>query len=138
MFTTANRIVALSAGIGLLALGVLGALWVASENTSLVTTEGSFLFGLVEVNGLQNIVHLASGCVLLASGIAGLSAARIANVAVGILFLALGLIALFTIGSAANLLAVNGWGNVIHFACAATLLGAGLGGDRVPIPESLS
>lgn len=130
MLSSANRVIATIVGVGFLALGVLGAIWVAGDETQLVTTEGSLLFGLVEVNGLQNIVHLVCGLALLASGIHGLGAARGVNLTVGILFLVLGLVALFTIDSPANLLAVNGWGNVIHFAASALLLGASLGADR--------
>jgi hypothetical protein len=130
VFSAANRTVAVIVGVGFLTLGVLGAVWVTSDETSIVTTEGSRLFGLIEVNGLQNIVHLVTGLSLLASGISGLTAARIANLIAGSALLALGLFALFTIGSGANLLALNGWGNAVHLGASALLLGASLGADR--------
>jgi hypothetical protein len=133
----ANRTVAVIVGAGFLALGVLGAVWVAADETSIVTTEGSMLFGLVEVNGLQNILHLVLGLSLVSAGIIGLTAARIANLIAGTLLLVLGLVALFTIGSDANLFAINGWGNVVHLGASALLLGASLGADRAnPQPAS--
>jgi uncharacterized low-complexity protein len=97
-------VIAVIVGGGFLALGVLGTLWISRGDTPLGPAEGSLMWGVVEVSGLQNIVHLVAGLALLVSGFVGLSAARLANLLVGTLLLALGLVALFTIGSSANLL----------------------------------
>jgi hypothetical protein len=57
-------------------------------------------------------------------------AARTTNTIVGAAYLLLGLVGLFILESAANILALNGADNVLHFASAAVLLAVGLGADK--------
>jgi hypothetical protein len=52
------------------------------------------------------------------------------NVGVGTVLLLLGLFGLFVVGTPANLPALNGAGNVLHFAASSALLATGLGAAR--------
>jgi hypothetical protein len=52
------------------------------------------------------------------------------NTLVGGVYLVVGLLGLFLVGSGANILALNGADNVLHFASAALLLAVGLSQDK--------
>jgi hypothetical protein len=82
-----------------------------------------------DVNPLHNIVHLAIGALLLFSA-KNVAAAKGSNTAVGAVYLLVGILGLFLIGSDANILALNGADNVLHFASAVVLLGVGLSQDK--------
>ena len=60
------------------------------------------------------------------------ASARAANTAIGATYLLLGIIGLFIADAqnALNILAFNGWDNVLHFATALVLLGVALGTDK--------
>jgi hypothetical protein len=96
----------------------------------MASSTGGFLFGVFGVNVLQNVVHVVIGVALLAAGLSGVRLARRANSVVGALFLALGLTGLFIVGTDANLLALNGADNVLHFGSSIVLLAVGLGADK--------
>jgi hypothetical protein len=49
---------------------------------------------------------------------------------VGAVYLAVGAAGLFLVGTEANIIALNGADNVLHFASALLLLGVGLGADK--------
>jgi hypothetical protein len=105
---------------------------VASWGSDFFAPHGGLLLG-VQVNGFHNLVHLAVGAALVACGLATAGAARSGNAVVGTVVLLLTLVGLFLVGSPANLLALNGAGNVLHSGTAVVLLAVGLGADK---PES--
>ena len=47
-----------------------------------------------------------------------------------VVYLLVGILGLFLLGSELNIIALNGADNVLHFASALVLLGAGLGADK--------
>jgi len=130
-----NRLVAVIVGGLYVALGLVA--FTATAGVGIVSTTGGFLFGVLEVNVVQNVVHVVIGAALLAAGFSGVRFARGANSAVGTLFLAFGLAGLFMVGTDSNLLALNGADNVLHFGSSVVLLAVGLGADKpaaVPAP----
>ena len=52
------------------------------------------------------------------------------NVGAGTVLLLLGLFGLFAVGTPANLLALNGATNLLHFAASSALLATGLGAAK--------
>jgi hypothetical protein len=121
-----NQLVAMVFGVVYVVVGLLG--FVVTSGVGFVATEGKNLI-LFEVNPLHNVVHLLIGAALLV-GSRSLATARAVNVGVGGAYLLVGLLGLFLVGSSANILALNGPDNVLHFASAALLLGVGLSQDR--------
>ena len=127
---TPNRI---AAAVAAAVFGVAG-IWgvIASVATGLLLLPGVLLAGLLSTDLLLGILHVAIA-VALASGCArGDRAARTANVTVGVLLLVIGLFGLFAVGTPANVLALNGITNVLHFAGASALLATGLGAPPAP------
>jgi hypothetical protein len=122
-----NRVVAGLFGIVYLLVGAAG--FVVTTGVDLAATSGATLV-FFEVNPLHNVVHLAIGAALLGSALRSAWAATVANTVVGGVYLVVGLVGLFLIGSGANILALNGADNVLHMASALLLLGVGLAGDR--------
>ena len=82
------------------------------------------------MNPLHNVIHLASGAALLAAGLKSVPAARSVNTTVGAVYLLVGIVGLFLVDSAANIIALNGADNVLHLASAVLLLGVGLSQDK--------
>lgn len=109
-------------------VGILG-FFVKSHGFA--ATSGGKLLGLFEVNPLHNIAHLLIGAALIRAARAGLQAAKSVNTAVGAVYLLLGVVGLFILSSSANILALNGADNGLHFASAVLLLAVGVAGDRV-------
>lgn len=122
-----NRLVAGVFGAVYLLVGAAG--FVVTTGVDLAATDGATLV-FFEVNPLHNVVHLAIGAALLASALRSAWAATVVNTVVGAVYLVVGLVGLFLIGSGANILALNGADNVLHMASALLLLGVGLAGDR--------
>jgi hypothetical protein len=127
MSQSANRLVGGVFGAVYLLVGIAG--FFVSSGADFAGTEGGTLI-VFEVNPLHNIVHLAIGAVLLGAASSSVRAARGANTAVGAVYLLVGLLGLFLVGSPANILALNGADNVLHFGSAVLLLGVGLSADR--------
>ena len=127
---SANRVTALVIGGCYLAIGALG--FIVTSSVPFTDPIGSLLVGVVALNSLQNIVHLALGAALLVAALAGRTAARIATRVVGTMLLLLGIAGLFLASRDYNVFAVNAAANLLHFASAATLLAVGLGTDRAP------
>jgi len=123
-----NRILAVVFGVVYLLVGILG--FFVTAGVGFFDTEGGLLLGIFEVNIAHNIVHLLIGAVLLIAGLRTVSAAKAANTTVGAVYLLVGIIGLFLVDSAANILALNAADNVLHFATAIILLGVGLGLER--------
>lgn len=128
MTNSPNRLLAVIFGAVYLLIGILG--FTVTATVGFVETDGALLLGIFEVNPLHNIVHLLIGAALLIAGLANVRAAKAANVTVGAVYLLVGLVGLFIIGSPANILALNAADNVLHFASAAVLLAVGLGAER--------
>jgi hypothetical protein len=129
--TSPNRLVALVVGAVYALLGLLG--FAASWGADFFAPHGGLLLG-VQVNGFQNLVHLAVGVALVACGLQSVGVARSGNAVIGTLVLLLALSGFFLVGSPVNLLSLNGAGNVVHSATAVVLLAVGLGADR-PDPQ---
>ncbi|MBI5162126.1 MAG: DUF4383 domain-containing protein [Micrococcales bacterium] len=128
-----NRLAALIAGAAFLAIGALG--FAASGGSGFVSTTGGLLFGVLPVNGLQNLVHLLLGGALVTAALVFRASARTTNQVIGTLFLALGIAGLFLAGTPANVLAVGAVGNLLHFSAAVVLLAVGLGVEGRPSDE---
>lgn len=128
MTKSPNRLLALVFGAVYLLIGILG--FTITTGTDFAATDGPLLLGIFEVNPLHNVVHLAIGAGLLIAGLASVRAAKAANTTVGAVYLLVGVLGLFIIGSPLNILALNSADNVLHFASAAVLLAVGLGAER--------
>ena len=125
-----NSPVAFAFGAVFVILGVTG-FFVAGSHP-MVGPDGGQLLGVLQVNMLHNAVHLSAGAVLVAAGILGTRQARIANTAVGLGFLALFVVGVAVVDTAADVLALNSADNALHLALGAALTAVGLGADRVP------
>lgn len=128
MSKSPNRLLATVFGAVYLLVGLLG--FTATSGVGFVDTKGGLLLGLFEVNILHNVAHLIIGAALLIAGLSSVRAAKATNTTIGAVYLLLGIVGLFLVGSSANILAINGADNVLHFASAVILLGVGLGADK--------
>jgi hypothetical protein len=121
-----NRLLATVFGAVYLLVGLLG--FAITGFSGFAETEGETLI-VFDVNPLHNIVHLAIGGLLLAAS-RTVTSAKAANTSVGAVYLLVGILGLFLLGSDLNIIALNGADNVLHFASAIVLLGVGLGADK--------
>ena len=118
MRNSPSRIVALVLGGAYLVIGALG----------FTANPTDWLFGILSVNVAANVLHLGVGVLLIA--VAFSPRAPLLDAIAGTLLLALGIAGLFIITTPANVIAVNGAANLLHFASAAVLLAVGLGARR--------
>jgi hypothetical protein len=126
----------LLAGLSLLLAGILGFLADASFNTG-STIDGDRLLSIFEVNGIHNLVHLASGILLLAASPKRASAKTIA-IAFGLVYGLVTIIGLIDGQTVLGLIPVNPADNILHIALSALGLIAGFmsrGSDGVPRDE---
>jgi uncharacterized protein DUF4383 len=123
-----NGLVALAFGAVFVVVGLAG--FLVSGGHPAVGTTGGALLGLFQVNVLHNIVHLAIGVALIVAGLRSDAAARRANQVIGVLYLVLFVLGLFLVGSALNLVALNGQDNILHLVLGVALAGVGFGADR--------
>lgn len=118
-------------GFALLVLGILG--FLTSGNFATGEVERNYLFGLFAVNGWHNLVHVASGLLLLASVSRGVSAKLVATFLAAVY----GLVALFgLLGSSQvlGLVPLNTADNVLHVVLSAlALITAFLPGVQPPV-----
>lgn len=128
MNKSANRLVGVVFGAVYLLVGLLG--FTVTANVGFFATEGGLLLGIFEVNMFHNVAHLLIGAALLIAGLSSVTAAKATNTTVGAAYLLLGVVGLFIVGSALNILALNAADHVLHFASAAVLLGVGLAADK--------
>ena len=128
MTKSPNRLLGVVFGAVYILVGILG--FTVTSGVGFFATQGGLLLGIFEVNILHNIAHLLIGAALLIAGLSSVKAARTVNSVVGAAYLVLGLVGLFLVGTAVNILALNVADNVLHFASAAVLLAAGLGADK--------
>ncbi|WP_199422668.1 DUF4383 domain-containing protein [Actinotalea solisilvae] len=127
MNSSPNRLLGTVFGVVYLLVGAAG--FAVTGGVGFAATEGNPLV-VFDVNPLHNIVHLGIGAALLVAARTSVRAARGVNATVGAVYLLVGVVGLFLVGSAANILALNGADNVLHLASALLLLGVGLAADR--------
>lgn len=127
MRTSPNRLLATVFGAVYLLVGILG--FFVTGGVGFFATEGANLV-IFEVNPLHNIIHLAIGAALLIAGRTSVTAAKGVNTTVGAVYLLVGILGLFLVNSALNIIALNGADNVLHLASAVLLLGVGLSQDK--------
>jgi hypothetical protein len=128
MRTSPNRLVATIFGAVYLLVGLLG--FAVTGGVGFISTDGGLLLGIFEVNPLHNIAHLLIGAALLFAGLANVRAAKATNTVVGAVYLLLGIVGFFLVGTAANILALNTFDHFLHLASALVLLGVGVGAER--------
>lgn len=128
MSSSPNRIVATVFGAVYLLVGLLG--FAVTGGVGFIATEGNLLLGVFAVNPLHNVAHLLIGAALLIAGLANVRAAKGVNITVGAVYLLLGIVGFFLVGTAANILALNTPDHFLHLASAVVLLGVGLGTER--------
>jgi len=128
MSSSPNRLLGVVFGAVYVLVGLLG--FTVTAGVGFIDTSGGLLLGLFEVNILHNVAHLLIGAALLIAGLSSVPAARSLNTTVGAVYLVLGIVGLFLVGSTFNILAINAADNVLHFASAAVLLAVGLGADK--------
>jgi hypothetical protein len=128
MRTSPNRLVAVIFGAVYLLVGLLG--FAVTGGVGFIATDGGLLLGIFEVNPLHNIAHLLIGAALLIAGLSSVRAAKGVNTTIGAVYLLLGIVGFFLVGTAANILALNTADHFLHLASAIVLLGVGLAADR--------
>jgi hypothetical protein len=128
MSASPNRLTAIVVGAAYLLLGAGG--FAVTSGIGFFAVPGGLLLGILEVNGLHNVVHIVLGAALLLAGVAGAPAAKTVNGVAGAACLVLGLVGLFIVGTPYNLPAINGVGNVLHFGSSVVLLAVSLGAER--------
>jgi hypothetical protein len=116
----------LLAGAALLLAGLFGFIADGSFGTNAPdgTVQGGSFLGF-EVNGWHNLVHLASGLVLLAAANAA-PAARLTAITFGVVYGIVALIGLIDGSDVLGIIPVNGADNLLHIALAALGVVAGL------------
>ncbi|MCY0904650.1 DUF4383 domain-containing protein [Arthrobacter sp. H14-L1] len=127
MRTSPNRLIATIFGAVYLLVGILG--FFVTSGVGFFATEGQNLI-IFAVNPLHNIIHLAIGAALLIAGLTSIPSAKGVNTTVGAVYLLVGIVGLFLLGSSLNIIALNGADNVLHLASAVLLLGVGLSQDK--------
>lgn len=126
MTSSPNRLVAGVFGAVYLLVGLAG--FLVTGGLPFAGQEGNALV-VFDVNPLHNVVHLGIGAALLLAS-RSVAGARATNTTIGAVYLLVGVLGLFIIGSGANILALNSADNVLHLASAVLLLATGLGADR--------
>ncbi|UVJ40866.1 DUF4383 domain-containing protein [Arthrobacter sp. CJ23] len=130
MRTSPNRLIATVFGAVYLLVGVLG--FFVTAGIGFFATEGANLI-IFAVNPLHNVIHLLIGAALLYAGMNSTTLSKTINSTVGGVYLLVGILGLFLVGSPLNIIALNGADNVLHLASAVVLLGVGLSQDKVPV-----
>lgn len=128
MRTSPNRLLGTIFGAVYILVGLIG--FAVTGGVGFVATEGGLLLGIFELNPLHNVAHLLIGAALLIGGLTSAVAAKAANTTVGAVYLLLGIIGFFIVGSALNILALNTADHFLHLASAIVLLGVGLTADK--------
>ena len=136
MRTSPNRLVATIFGAVYLLVGLLG--FAVTGGVGFVATKGGLLLGIFEVNPLHNIAHLLIGAALLIAGLTRVAAAKAVNITIGAVYLLLGIVGFFLVGTGANILALNTPDHFLHLVSAIVLLGVGLGAERTVRSSSVA
>ena len=122
---TVNQTVALVFGAVYTLVGILGFF----VSNTFAETDDSKLLGIFEVNNLHNIVHLLIGVALIAASRRH-DSARGANLAIGVTYLALGVLGPLIAGTDVNIVALNGADHVLHLLSGALLTATALLADK--------
>ncbi|HWG93847.1 MAG TPA: DUF4383 domain-containing protein [Mycobacteriales bacterium] len=122
---TVNQTVALAFGAIYTLVGIAG--FFVSETFADRTDND--LLGIFQVNHLHNIVHLLIGVALIAASKRH-DTSRGANLAIGVTYLALGVLGPPITGTALNVVALNGADHVLHLASGAVLTAVALLADK--------
>ncbi|MFJ4263092.1 DUF4383 domain-containing protein [Paenarthrobacter nicotinovorans] len=133
MRTSPNRLIATIFGAVYLLVGLLG--FFVTSGIGFTATEGANLI-IFAVNPLHNIIHLAIGAALLYAGLNSVTLSKSINTAVGGVYLLVGILGLFLVGSSLNIIALNGADNVLHLASAVVLLGVALSQDKAAVASA--
>ena len=128
MRTSPNRLLGTIFGAVYLLVGLLG--FAVNGGIGFLATKGGLLLGVFEVNPLHNIAHLLIGAALLIAGLFSVAAAKGVNTTVGAVYLLLGIVGFFLVGTNLNILALNTADHFLHLASAMVLLGVGLAADK--------
>jgi len=128
MTKSPNRLIGTIFGAVYLLVGLLG--FAYTGGVSFVATSGGLILGIFEVNPLHNVAHLLIGAALLIAGLSSISAAKATNTTIGAVYLLLGIVGFFLVGTSLNILALNTADHFLHLASAIVLLGVGLGADK--------
>ena len=122
---TVNQTVALAFGAIYTLVGIAG--FFVSETFADRTDND--LLGIFQVNHLHNIVHLLIGVALIAASKRH-DTSRGANLAIGVTYLALGVLGPLITDTALNVVALNGADHVLHLASGAVLTAVALLADK--------
>lgn len=128
MRTSPNRLLATIFGAVYLLVGLLG--FAVTGGVGFVATKGGLLLGIFAVNPLHNVAHLLIGAALLIAGLSAVGAAKTVNSVVGAVYLLLGIVGFFLVGTDANILALNTPDHFLHLVSAIVLLGVGVGAEK--------
>ncbi|WP_431278799.1 DUF4383 domain-containing protein [Leifsonia poae] len=128
MRNSPNRLVATIFGAVYILVGLLG--FAVTGGVGFIATKGGLLLGIFEVNPLHNIAHLLIGAALLIAGLTRVAAAKATNTTIGAVYLLLGIVGFFLVGTGANILALNTPDHFLHLVSAIVLLGVGLAADK--------
>lgn len=123
---TLNQTLALAFGVVYTLVGIAG--FFITGDVPFAGEEGDPLI-LFDVNGLHNIVHLLIGVVLIAAS-RRLDTARGANLAIGVTYLALGLLGPVINDTAVDVIGLNGWDHVLHLVSGALLAAVAVLADK--------
>src|SRR3954469_18505694 len=116
-----NVLVAYLFGAVYVLVGLIG--FLVSSKDGFAGDDGGKLLGIFGVNGLHNIVHIAIGLALILAARAGVRAARSANLTIGVVYLALGVLGWVIDGKALDIIALNSADHVLHLLSGAVLAG---------------
>ena len=111
-------------GLNRTVAAVFGVVYLVAGLTGFILA--SPLFGLFEVNALHNVVHVAIGALLLWA-MMNAGTAVMANRAIGVVLLALGVLGIF-VPNPLGLIPIGGYDIGLHLASGAVLAGASLMG----------
>ena len=123
-----NRLLGTIFGADYLLVGLLG--FAVTDGIGFLATKGGLLLGIFEANPLHNIAHLLLGAALLIAGLFSVAAAKGVNTTVGAVYLLLGIVGFFFMGTDLNILALNTADHFLHLASAIVLLGVGFAADK--------
>jgi hypothetical protein len=111
-------------GAVLVLAGILGFFWDAGFDTG-GNIDGDKVLGILEVNGIHNVIHILSGALLLAVA-PKRATARLGVIAFAVVYAVVTLIGLIDGQTVLGLIPVNGPDNVLHVLLTLGALLAGL------------
>ena len=119
------RVYALAVGATLLVAGIIGFFYEPKFTSDESVRDA--VFGILDVNGWHNVVHIATGALGLAAFAAGLAASRTYALGLGVVYIVVAVWG-FVIGSGESILSIipiNTEDSVLHLLIGVTGLAAG-------------